>query len=75
MTHIMQKDGISNLNGNQNRASLYNASSILPSNSIQQQVQQSIQLPSMGLNPVASAKRSLNREARKRQLLKITMEN
>jgi hypothetical protein len=28
-----------------------------------------------GLNPIGTAKRSLNRDARKRELLKITMEN
>jgi len=37
----------------------------------------SIQLPMVGngLNTANSAKRSLNRDARKRELLKITMEN
>ena len=76
---VTSGQGFNNARSNQ----LYTASAILPtSQSLQPQQmaqQQSILLPSVmgGQNPMTASnvKRSLNREARKKQLLKITMEN
>ena len=68
-----------NHNGSINRGNVFT-----PGGNNQHQVSQmaglnnnSIQLPMVGngLNTANSAKRSLNRDARKRELLKITMEN
>jgi len=91
MTHIMHTTNAGSVNASVNSGGafsnarsnqLYTASAILPtSNSLQPQQmaqQQSILLPSvMGQSPLTASnvKRSLNREARKKQLLKITMEN
>ncbi len=79
MTNIMQNPGVSSAvalssGSGVARSNLYTASTVMNSgNSINQN---SLYLPSVNTSQqMVSAKRSLNRDARKKQLLKITMEN